>query len=134
MATLELGNEVAMFKHLFVTIFVVVTLVGFAPPARTGMDRPVLAAGQPQHQEHSAPADAQARNEIMMCHNMMAEMKAADAGLEQLVKAMNAATGEAKVAALAQIVTELVRQRTAMHDHMMAPGAMMNGRSGMMKK
>ena len=40
----------------------------------------------------------------MMCHQMMGEMRAADSKLEQLVNEMNAATGGAKVAALAQIV------------------------------
>ena len=71
-----------------------------------------------------------------MCQQMMGEMRAADSKLEQLVNEMNAATGDAKVAALAQIVTELVRQRAAMHHRMAAMdhGAMMNARSSIMKK
>ena len=125
-----------MFKHLIVTTFVAVALVVFTLPAGLGTDVPVLAAGQSPHQHDSPPAAAQPRTEPMMCHQMMGEMKAADLKLEQLVNEMNTATGDAKVAAMAQIVTELVRQRAAMHNRMAAMdhGAMMNGRSGMMKK
>jgi hypothetical protein len=125
-----------MFKHLIVTTFVAVALVVFALPTGLGTDAPVLAAGQSQHQHDSPPAAAQPRTEPMMCHQMMAEKRAADSKLEQLVNEMSTANGDAKVAAMAQIVTELVRQRAAMHNRMAAMdhGAMMNGRSGAMKK
>src|ERR1051326_8139381 len=57
--------------------------------------------------------------EMMKQHQqMMADMKAADAKLDALVSAMNAATGEAKVSAVAQVVNELVRQQKALHEHM----------------
>jgi hypothetical protein len=57
--------------------------------------------------------------EMMKTHQqMMADMKAADVKLDELVKDMNAATGEAKIFAIAQVVNELVRQQKTMHDHM----------------
>ena len=78
--------------------------------------------------------------EMMKMHeHMMAEMKAADAKLDALVKDMNSAKGEAKVSAIAQVVNELVRQQKTMYEHMgsmdqqMMMQMMMGGR-GMMKK
>lgn len=57
--------------------------------------------------------------EMMKRHQqMMADMKAADAKLDELVNAMNAATGDAKVSAMAQVVSELVRQQKTMNEHM----------------
>jgi hypothetical protein len=55
------------------------------------------------------PAPAQPRmGDMMQRHEqMMAEMKASDAKLDELVRAMNNATGEAKIAAMAQAITEL---------------------------
>jgi hypothetical protein len=125
-----------MLRRLIVAMFVVSAFGVFVSPAGIRAHVPVLAGGQSQHQHESPPADAQRRNDTMTCHRMMAEMKAADSRLEQLVKEMNDATGDAKVAAIAQIVTELVRQRPAMHDRMAAMDGcrMMNGRSSMMKK
>jgi hypothetical protein len=69
---------------------------------------------------------------------MMADIKAADLKLEELVKDMNAATGEAKIAAIAQVVNELVRQQKTMHEHVATMNQqmmmqMMGGR-GMMNK
>jgi hypothetical protein len=71
--------------------------------------------------------------EMMKRHQqMMAEMKAADEELDQLMTQMNAATGDAKVAAMAQVVNELVRQQKVMHEHV-AQMPMMGGR-GMMNR
>jgi uncharacterized protein YhaN len=74
--------------------------------------------------------------EMMKMHEqMMAEMKAADSKLDALVKDMNAATGDAKVNAVAVVVTELVRQQKSMHDRMgQMHQQMMGGRGMMMKK
>jgi len=47
-----------------------------------------------------------------------ADINAADLKLEELVKDMNAATGDARIAAIAQVVNELVRQQRTMHQHM----------------
>jgi hypothetical protein len=71
-----------------------------SPPAQSGQSTPAMAEMMKQHQQ------------------MMADMKAADAKLDELVNAMNAATGEAKVSALAQVVSELVRQQKTMHEHL----------------
>jgi hypothetical protein len=49
---------------------------------------------------------------------MMAEMKGADAKLDQLVNEMNSAAGEARVSAIAGVVNELARQQKTMHERM----------------
>jgi len=66
--------------------------------------------------------------QMMAMHNqMMADMKAMDASLDQKVAAMNAATGKAKVEAMAAVINEMASQRkqmmakmTSMQDQMMA--------------
>jgi hypothetical protein len=81
----------------------------------------------------SEPANMQ--NMMKMHQQMMAEMTAADAKLDALVKDMNAATGDAKVTALAVVVNELVQQQKAMHGHMgHMHQEMMSGRGMMMRK
>jgi hypothetical protein len=60
-------------------------------------------------------------NQNMM--KMMGEMKAADAKLDALVQAMNAAKGEEKANAIAAVVAALVEERRSMHSSM---AAMMN--------
>ena len=77
--------------------------------------------------------------EMMKRHQqMMADIKAADLKLEELVKDMDAANGDARIAAIAQVVNELVRQQKTMHEHMGTMDQqmmmrMMGGR-GMMNK
>lgn len=77
--------------------------------------------------------------EMMKHHQqMMADMKAADGKLDDLVSAMNAETGEAKVSAMAAVVTELAHRQKTMHermgmmDHQMMMRMM--GDRGMMRK
>jgi hypothetical protein len=64
-----------------------------------------------------------------MAHHgqMMKEMEAADARLQEHVRAMNAAQGQAKVDAMARAVSTLAEQRSqersrmmAMHEQMMS--------------
>jgi hypothetical protein len=89
-----------------------------------------------QAQPPASSAQPQSMQDMMKMHEqMMAEMKAADAKLDALVRDMNAANGNAKVNALAAVVTELVRQNRSMHEHMgqMHQG-MMGGRGTMMNK
>jgi hypothetical protein len=50
---------------------------------------------------------------------MMADMKAADQRLDELVVKMTAASGQAKVDATAAVVTEMVTQRKTMREGMM---------------
>jgi len=69
-----------------------------------------------------------------MHEQMMAEMKAGDAKLDALVSDMNAAADNAKVNAVAAVVTELVRQHKAMHEHMGQMHQHMMGGRGMMMK
>jgi hypothetical protein len=103
---------------------------------------------QTQEEHHPAgdqPADANAQAAQMMSmqqkmtmgmqQKMMSDMKAMDATLDALVTKMNAAKGDAKVDAIAELVTAVVRQRATMHDGMMQMHGqmmkmMMPGRGG----
>jgi hypothetical protein len=82
-------------------------------------------AQDPQHQHQQTPAtpsaDMSAKCKAMMAEHekMMAEMKAADQRLDELVTKMNAASGQAKVDATAATMTEIVAQRKAVRDRMM---------------
>jgi len=80
---------------------------------------------QPEHQHQQPPgkpsADMSAKCKAMMAEHekMMAEMKAADQRLDDLVAKMNASSGQAKTDATAATVTEIVAQRKTMRDRMM---------------
>ena len=95
-------------------------------------------AAQPPSSQSSQPREQTPSNmqDMMKMHEqMMAEMKAADSRLDALVKEMNAASGDAKVNAVATVVTELVRQQKSMHERMgQMHQQMMAGRGMMMKK
>jgi len=62
-----------------------------------------------------------AKDHAMMAERekMMADMKAADQRLDDLVVKMNSASGVEKTAATAIVVTEMVTQRRTMRDGMM---------------
>ncbi|KIH77478.1 hypothetical protein SAMN05660860_01870 [Geoalkalibacter ferrihydriticus] len=53
---------------------------------------------------------------------MQKKMAERDARLQERVEAMNAATGEEKVEAIAVVINELIEQRRAMHDMMTKMG------------
>ena len=90
---------------------------------------PSSQGSQPREQ---APSNMQ---DMMKMHaQMMAEMKAADSRLDALVKEMNAASGDAKVGAVASVVAELVRQQRSMHERMGHMHQQMMGAGGMMMK
>lgn len=80
---------------------------------------------EPQHQNQQTPAkpsaDMSAKCKAMMAQHekMMAEMKAADQRLDELVTKMNATSGQAKVDATAATVAEIVAQRKTMRTGMM---------------
>jgi hypothetical protein len=76
------------------------------------------------------------REAMMAKHQeMMAEMESMDAKLDSLVAAMNAATGDDKVSAMAAVLEELVVQRKAMHEKMQQRRmGMMPGMEGMHDK
>lgn len=86
---------------------------------------PEVAAQTPQQHPHAAaadkatpPAGMAAKCQAMMAGHdkMMADMKAADQRLDDLVAKMNAAPGTEKGAATATVVTEMVTQRRTMRD------------------
>ena len=88
---------------------------------------PGLAAQTPQEHQHAAtdqvkPASGmEAKCQAMMAEreHMMTAMKAADQRLDDLVAKMNTAAGMEKMAATANVVTEMVTQRRTMRDGMM---------------
>jgi dihydroorotate dehydrogenase len=69
---------------------------------------------------------------MKMHEQMMAEMNANDARLDALIKEMNAASANARVDAIAAVVTELAQQHKAMHQHMRQMHAQMMGGTGAM--
>jgi|SRR6478672_3869803 hypothetical protein len=74
-----------------------------------------LAAAQDAgHEQHQQGAGAAAPGGKMKMGNMMAS----EAKLEELVKKMNDAKGEAKTDAIAEVVTALVEQHRTMHGMM----------------
>lgn len=75
----------------------------------------------PQQTPPAKPsADMAAKCKAMMAghEKMTAETKAADQRLDALVAKMNAASGQAKVDAVAAAVTEMIAQRKAMQERM----------------
>jgi predicted transcriptional regulator len=81
-------------------------------------------AQQPPH----AAGMAEKCTAMMAQHEkMMAEMKAADERLDQLVARMKAESGDARVDAIAAVVAEIVAQRRAMRDRMMSMHETMMG-------
>ncbi len=67
------------------------------------------------------------------CMQMMGEMEATDAALDELVERMQAAEGAEKVAAMEEVLTALVAQRREMHKRMQSnPMMMCGGMMGMM--
>lgn len=88
---------------------------------------PGLAAQTPHHPQQAAtakvkpPSGMAAKDQAMMAERekMMADMKAADQWLDNLVATMNTATGMEKMAATAAVVTEMVTQRRTMRNGMM---------------
>jgi hypothetical protein len=67
------------------------------------------------------------RNDSGMAHMRMMR-DSTDARLDSLVRAMNSATGDRKVQAMAGVITELVNERKMLHQHMRE---MMGGHAGM---
>lgn len=55
--------------------------------------------------------------EMMKMHDkMMADMKASRSKMDELVKQMNASSGDAKISVMAELLTELVREHRAMSE------------------
>lgn len=82
----------------------------------------------------AAPAAQMSMQDMMTMHEKMtADMKASQARLDDLEKKMNAATGDAKVAAMAEVVSELVRQHRGMNERMGGMSQRMMGQMKMMR-
>lgn len=100
-------------------------------------------AGGGHHESPAAPAGGQAALAVDQ-QQMMKMMAADDEKLAGLLTTMNAAKGDAKVAAIAAVVNELAAQRTRMQaqmrmqagmmDQMMSHMTAMHGPGGMMNK
>lgn len=99
-------------RRLFIGTVVVLVLVGVAGAQQQPQPRPPAAQGQ------GAP-DMKACQEAMARHHqIMKEMQTMDTRLQEQVKAMQAAQGQAKVDAIAGVVTTIVEQRSQMHQRM----------------
>jgi hypothetical protein len=97
---------------------IVLALSFLAAPALAQSNR------QPAH-DHAAPAPApqeKARQGGMMAHEhqqMMTDLAARQTRLEQLVATMNTAVGEAKIDAIAALLTQLVSDMKGEQQHHM---------------
>ena len=90
---------------------------GKATPAMPGMQS---ASGAPTNTGSPGMSGMQPMSGMSpMMGPMMAEMKANDARLNDLVAKMNMATGPDKVNAMAAVMSEMVAQQQAMHQKMM---------------
>ena len=124
-----------MTAHL--TILGAVTLVAalVSTPARLYGRAPQ--APDPQHDQHhplaaaqtATPATTGSQADMM---GMMANMKVTSARLDALVKKMDAATGAAKTAAMAELLTALVEDRRTTCEAMQAQMTSMMNMMGMM--
>ena len=124
-----------MTKRLTVGV-VAMVIVGFTFDVRP-LDLGTAAAAQTptsQGAQSAEQAPSSMQHMMKMHEQMMTEMKAGDARLDALVNDMNAATGDAKVNAVAAVVTELVRQQKSMHERMGQMHQQMMGGRGMMMK
>jgi hypothetical protein len=117
---------------------VMAVLVVAAPISGTQKNE-ISAVATAQQQEAAAQQAQPGMQGMMKMHEqMMAEMKANRARLDTLTKEMNSASGNARVDAIAAVVTELVRQQSTMyermgqmHEQMMSGRGMMGGRNAM---
>ncbi len=91
-------------------------------------------AGPATSPAQAAPAAQMSMQDMMKMHEkMMADVKAGQTRLDDLEKKMNAATGDAKVAAMAEVVSELVRQHGGMNERMGGMSQRMMGQMKMMR-
>jgi hypothetical protein len=94
-----------------------------------------LASGAQAAPAYGMQMGMQKMDEMSKMHEKtMAEMKTSHNHLDELAKRMNAATGDAKIAAMAEVVNELVRQHRAMDEAMAKMDQMMMGQMRMMMK
>jgi hypothetical protein len=87
----------------------------------------------PAQQRAAAEPQAPDKQMMDMRQKMMEKMRASDAELEHLVADMNATTGDAKVAAMAGLLTRMVQQQTTMRQEMQQSMTNMMAQCPMMK-
>jgi ABC-type glycerol-3-phosphate transport system substrate-binding protein len=104
---------------LFVAVFM-------SAPARLHGQQPSQAQHEQHHPDTAAQPAQAAGDQRATMMSMMATMHANDQKLDALVKKMNAATGNAKVDAIAELLTTLVQDRKTMHESMSSMSMMMN--------
>ena len=137
----ENGVCMSKFKNVVVWLagFGFVTALGALSAGSLAAQSPSAAPAAPhQHQATPPPPASTTKQEpgstamgqdmASMREKMMADQKTATTRLLPLIETMNAAKGEAKVDAIAAVLTELVHQRSAQMDHMsgmMMPDGMM---------
>ncbi len=117
------------FKSLLIVVMSVAA-AALAIVVAPGTLREAFVAAAAQEHQHDHEADIKAPNAaaMQMHQRMMADMKTADAELDALVKKMNAGTGDAKVRAMADLLSRLVQDRKMMRDHMRSMENMMSQR------
>jgi vancomycin resistance protein YoaR len=125
-----------MMRRLTLGASIVLLLSSTSPTRSLNLVTDVAAQAPPAQSSQPREQSPSNMQDMMKMHEqMMAEMKAADSKLDALVKEMNAATGDAKVNAVAAVVAELVRQNRSMHERMgQMHEQMMGGRGMMMNK
>ena len=84
-------------------------------------------AAQAGTKVESAPAHRMSGGQMKKHDEMMTRMKDMNARLEAKVAAMDAATGDQKVEAMAAVIKEMVSQRKVMQEHMMKMHDMKKG-------
>ena len=101
------------------------TLIPLAHAQTAGTKAPTAQAPNPQdhsaHHPDAEPAQAAKPADKMagMHGKMMADMKAQNAKLEALAAKMKAAKGDAKTAAIEELLTAMLQQHRSMRDGMM---------------
>jgi ubiquinone biosynthesis protein UbiJ len=118
-------------RHPAAAASIVLILSATSPPLSFGPRAAVTAQSPEQRAE---PSSSDMQDMMKMRQQMLAEMKAADAKLDALVEEVDAAVGEARINAIAAVVTELVRQHKSMHERMGQMHQHMMGGRGMMMK
>ena len=117
------------FKSLLIVVMSVAA-AALAIVVAPGTLREAFVAAAAQEHQHDHEADIKAPNAaaMQMHQRMMADMKAAEVEYDALVRKMNESSGDAKVKAMADLLSRLVQDRKTMRDHMMSMENMMSKR------
>jgi len=117
------------FQRLMFASMLLALLVGL--PGHVNGLQVSVRAQDPHHPDQGFASDAvtpEAHERMMSQHmmRMMSEMQTADAKLDALVQAMNAAKGAEKTDAIAAVVTALIEGHRSMHASMATMMKMMD--------